>query len=144
MNVYKNWSLFVTSQDKLLFSFKMCIQIMEANGLINNNEWIFLLTGGVGLENPHANPASWLPSTCWDELCRLNDLPAYVGIMDHFSKNLDAWKVIYDSMTPHQEALPEPFQSKLSGFQRLLIIRTLRPDKVVPCVQDFVAREFHA
>jgi len=36
---------------------------------------MFFLTGGVGLENIHVNPASsWFSDKSWDELCRLNGL----------------------------------------------------------------------
>jgi len=36
---------------------------------------MFFLTGGVGLENIHANPASdWLSDHSWNELCRLDEL----------------------------------------------------------------------
>lgn len=141
-SLYVNVCRSLFEKDKLLFSFKMCIQIMQAEGKIDNAEWIFLLTGGVGLDNPHPNPAKWLPAKAWDELCRLDDLPSFAGIKQNLSENLDTWKTIYDSPTPHQEPIPEPFKSKLSSFQKLLILRTFRPDKVVPGVQDFVARKW--
>lgn len=45
------------------------------------SELMFLLTGGVGLQNTIANPdPSWLQDKCWDEICRANELPGLKGI----------------------------------------------------------------
>ena len=139
---------------------------------MEDEEWQFLLTGGIGLDNPHTNPAPWLPQKSWDELCRLNDLEKYAlslshahthshtrthahththihththtytdtispypshrfhGIRDHVKTHTSQWKVYYDSVEPHNEKLPEEWDSKIGMFQKMLVLRCLRPDKV--------------
>ena len=49
------------------------------------------------------------------------------------------WKRFSDSPNPEQQPLPEPWKSVLNPFQRILVLRMLRPDKVVPALTVYVA-----
>lgn len=62
----------------MLFSLLLTINLMKNRGEIDLSEWMFLLTGGVGLDNPHKNPTNWLIQLSWDELCRLSECPAFM------------------------------------------------------------------
>lgn len=52
-------------------------------------------------------------------------------------KTIGAWRAIFDHKEPHLEQFPPPYDN-LDAFERMLILRCLRPDKVVPAVQQFV------
>ncbi len=49
----------------------------------------------------------------------------------------DQWKLVYDSVEPQNEKFPGEW-GDLKDFQRLCMIRCIRPDKIVPMVQNFV------
>lgn len=57
-----------------------CLFCTRAEKKIDKHELIFLLTGGVGLQNNVPNPVpDWLLDKSWDEICRLNELSSYKG-----------------------------------------------------------------
>ncbi|XP_067685210.1 dynein axonemal heavy chain 3-like [Haliotis asinina] len=144
-SIYKNVCRSLFEKDKLLFSFLLCIGLEKGRGLVDDQEWRFLLTGGVALENPFPNPAhEWLPEKSWSEIVRCSYLPAFQGFMDHFQKNISEWKCVYDSTTPHTEQLPQPWGDNLSRLQELIALRCLRPDKIVPAVQTYIQERMGA
>lgn len=135
-SVYSNVCRSLFEKDKLLFSITLTIGILKGKDKVDDQVWRFLLTGGVALENPFPNPCSeWLSEKSWSEIVRASDLPNLKGLKDSFPD--PGWKVFYDSATPHAEKMPDPWDA-VSGLDRLVILRCLRPDKVVPAVQDYI------
>ena len=53
--------------------------------------------------------------------------------------NSSEWKFIFDSSNPQDEAFPEPYHSSLDLFQKIIVIKNLRSDKVIPAIQIYVS-----
>lgn len=122
-----------------MYSFVLCTTILLANGEINRDEMMFLLTGGIALGNEIENPASsWLSDKSWDEICRVGDLAPFADFKKSFTQNINSWQKFYDLMSPQNSPLPEPWESKLTIFQKLIVMRLIRPDKVTAKVMQFV------
>uniref|UniRef100_A0A5K3EKL7 Dynein_C domain-containing protein n=1 Tax=Mesocestoides corti TaxID=53468 RepID=A0A5K3EKL7_MESCO len=110
-------------------------------GEVEDSHWRFFLTGGVALENPYPNPApEWLTEKSWSEIVRANDLNGLGGFIESVQQKPNAWKDVYDDSSPHAVTFPSPFE-EATDLIRLVIVRCLRPDKVVPAVQNFIERK---
>jgi hypothetical protein len=55
------------------------------------------------------------------------------------AEHLDEWRVLYDSGAPQSEVLPGEWQERLDSFQRLLLLRAMRQDKLTPAIMAYVA-----
>ena len=58
-----------------------------------------------------------------------------------FQFSIDKYQEIFDSLQPHREALPTKWNASLSNFQKLLVLRCLRLDKMNSAIQDFVGSQ---
>ncbi|XP_074179212.1 dynein axonemal heavy chain 3 [Rhinolophus sinicus] len=139
LSVYNNVCRSLFEKDKLLFSLLLTIGILKEKQQMDEAVWYFLLTGGVALDNPFPNPApDWLSEKAWAEVVLASALPQLRGLMEHVQQYPHAWKVIYDSASPHEEKFPGSWRF-LRGLERMAILRCLRPDKMIPAVREFIA-----
>mmetsp|Transcript_10 Transcript_10/g.22 ORF Transcript_10/g.22 Transcript_10/m.22 type:complete len:129 (-) Transcript_10:1858-2244(-) len=57
--------------------------------------------------------------------------------LPHFLKNLAVYKQMYEHPNPDQWEFPAE-ATMLNGFRRLIVMRAIRPDKLVPSVSRFI------
>ena len=145
-SLYCNICRSLFEKDKLTFSFLLSTRILEFHKELTSEDLRFLLTGGLALDEklPMKPVCDWLSIKAWGEIFRLSKLAVFKDFYKDFEENLIDWKVIYDDNEPHTKPFPGRFQSGLNSFQRLMIIRSLRPDRVIPAIQDFVKEKLGA
>ncbi|XP_058497468.1 dynein axonemal heavy chain 1 [Solea solea] len=140
-SLYSNVCRSLFEKHKLMFAFLLCTRIMMNENNIDMAEWRFLLSGGTPAQEM-TNPAvSWLSERAWRDIVALSALDNFNNLAESFTKHLQAFKRMFDSNQPHREMLPEQWDTELDSFQKLLILRCLRPDCVIQGLQDFVSAQ---
>jgi dynein heavy chain, axonemal len=78
-----------------------------------------------------------LRHTCTDS-CRV-----HAGLDNNLAASPAPWRAVHDAAEPHKAPFPAHFRA-LGSFEKLLVVRVLRPDKVLPAVRDVVAEHMGA
>jgi len=84
------------------------------------------------------NPTNWIPQNSWPGMYRqfkgMESLDNLKGLEAHFLKSPGDFKGIYDSSDAHEEPMPSPWNTKLGEFEKMIVLKALRPDKLVPAI----------
>ncbi|CUG06458.1 dynein heavy chain, putative [Bodo saltans] len=147
--VYNNTCRGLFEKHKLLFSFHMTNKILAARNELNIEEYIFFMKGGQILDKQGRtpNPApQWLSEKAWDNILELDKLLNFHGIAGSFEGSPQDWKLWFLDERPEEAILPGEWQQKTSEsyLQRMLIVRSLRPDRVVFMVYQFIEEKLGA
>ena len=125
-------------KDKLIFSFMLCIKLLQLAGELDPTELTFLLTGGVALGEDYGElPGDWLSTKVWGEINRTSSISTMKTFLPHFVKNVDLYKTLFEHPNPDLWEFPND-ATMLNSFRKLIVIRAIRPDKLVPCVSKFI------
>lgn len=138
---YTCYGLF--EQHKLLLSFQMTIKILEADGQIDAEYLDFFMKGNLELEkSPSPKPYSWFPDQGWEDLMRLVDLKQgstpLAGLASSIEKDEASWKAVYEAEKPEDAQLPDGYEDLLSRFEKMMVLRCLRVDRITIAVTKFV------
>ena len=119
--IYSNICRSLFEKDKLLFSFLLAVRLEELQGRVNPDEFRFLLTGGIALEEKYGTPpAPWVSEKSWGEINRLAKLPVYDGFAKDFAQNIKEFQKVYDSPAPQDEKFPGKWGLKLIHSKKCL------------------------
>jgi len=140
-SLYENICRSLFELHKLLFSFLLTNKILQSRQEMNPLEWRHMLTGATGDIKVLPNPTSWIDQNSWDGIYKqFKGLEKVIPNVERvFMEKIEQFKIIYDSNRAHEEVLPSPLEETLTPFQKMLVLKCLRPDKVVPAVQNFIS-----
>jgi dynein heavy chain len=138
--VYKFTCRGLFEKHKLLFSFLITIRKMQADQRVNNEEYDFFLKGAQIMDRSQRppNPCDWLEESIWDNISELDKLPAFKNLAASFDQLGRDWKKWFKSDTPELQ-LPGDWSTKLDELQILLVLRCLRPDRVMFAARSFIS-----
>lgn len=141
--VYNNTCRGLFEKHKLLFSFHMCMKILMGRKELNLDEYAFFMKGGQVLDKQGRtpNPApSWLSEKSWDNILDLDKLLNFHGIAAAFEQSPNDWKLWFLQEKPEEALIPGEWHNKTaeSYLQRMILVRCLRPDRIVFMVYQFI------
>lgn len=64
----------------------------------------------------------------------MTQMDGFKGFDEFFIKNNKLFQEIYDSRDPHREPMPGDWNQKLTPFQKMIVIKAIRADKVCVAV----------
>ena len=141
--LYDNICRSLFENHKLLFSFMMTIKIAQFENKIDADQWRFIIAGqtpGAPFEGNNPCP-TWLKKRSWQELCALNNLKQYDSIAENFGKSEKDWLNYFEDDQTHKATVPSGLNDKLNEFEKMCVLRCLRPDKMTDAIQGFVTSE---
>lgn len=128
---------------KLIFLAQLTFNLMKRGNLgeenlLNDTHFQFLLRGPrrEGEENPIS---SWLPKSAWESCLALADLEEFNKFSSDLVEAAPRFREWFNHITPECEKLPLDWAGlDRVPFQKMLVVRCLRPDRVAVSLMDFI------
>ncbi|KAJ7549736.1 hypothetical protein O6H91_07G065700 [Diphasiastrum complanatum] len=142
--LYSNVSRGLFEEHKVTFSFLMCTSILRHSGEIREAEWNMFLRGAAGMIAPECklpNPApDWISEQVWHNLCAIEEISdsSFKGFTNDIIQNVSKWKVFFKTSEPHNSPLPSVWDSVVDSFQRLLLMKIIREEKLVFAIEMYI------
>uniref|UniRef100_A0A3Q3ETL8 Dynein axonemal heavy chain 11 n=1 Tax=Labrus bergylta TaxID=56723 RepID=A0A3Q3ETL8_9LABR len=134
-SVFLHTSQGLFERDKLTFLSHTAFQILLKKGLIDPQEFDFLLRFPV--EASKVSPVSFLSPHAWGAIKTLSTMEYFSGLDREVESSQKRWRKIMESSCPEKERLPLDWKNK-SSLQKLIILRALRPDRITYTLRNFV------
>ncbi|XP_021567645.1 dynein heavy chain 10, axonemal [Carlito syrichta] len=140
-NIYNYGCTGLFEKHKLLFSFNMTIKIEQAEGRVPQEELDFFLKGNISLEkSTRKKPCTWLSDQGWEDIILLSEM--FPDIFGQLPGDVEShqiiWQEWYDLDSLEQFPFPLGYDNSITPFQKLLMLRCFRVDRVYRAVTDYV------
>ena len=148
--VYRYISRGLYEKDRLSFKLLVLFNILVTAGRLTPSEVTLFLKGGAALDlnAVKPKPVAWLSDMAWLNIIQLSsDSGAVVfrSLPDDIVREEAKWKAWYNDNEPERQAIPGNYQPRFETdpngeFYRMLLVRSLREDRTILCVDDFITK----
>ncbi|PVD32839.1 hypothetical protein C0Q70_08286 [Pomacea canaliculata] len=142
-NVYNYGCTGIFEKHKLLFSFQITIKLEQDQAKVKQDELDFFIKGNIALEkSKRRKPFGWIPDEGWEDCNRLTAeySNTFGTLLDDIERNEKTWKAWFDHDTPESQPFPMQYNEVLSQFQRLMLLRCFRVDRIYRAVMEYVTK----
>jgi len=129
-------------KDKLIVSSILSMSILLKDKKLDPDEYDKLLRG-VRKDNPPPltdEVSQWMSEAQWVCLQGLEEMPAFKGIARDMEKKAEDWMNWGVHELAETQPLPGEWNTKLTDFQKILLIRSVRPDRITAALSQFVEK----
>lgn len=144
MTIYQWVARGLFEKHKQIFRCQLTFRLMQKKILpveYSEKEMYFLLN--CPSKSDVANPLKeWLPDLAWYSMQKLIEIEGFELFAQNVEKEApNRFKDWYNELTPEDEKLPLDWKKlEQTPFQKLLVIRVLRPDRITTALDNFVRR----
>ncbi|GBF97683.1 flagellar outer dynein arm heavy chain beta [Raphidocelis subcapitata] len=121
---------------KLIVSTQLCMAVLRQRGELQRAKFDALLRGPkvMGVDNPLSD---WVPEGVWGAVQALREIDDYATLPDDLVGSSKRWREWMELERPEDEPLPGDWK-RMPEFERLLLFRALRPDRLTAAMKKFV------
>ncbi|CRG94855.1 dynein beta chain, putative [Plasmodium gallinaceum] len=85
------------------------------------------------------NPGNdWISNKQWMNLLDIEKLKNFGGFINSFIKSIREWRRWFNFLEVESYVLPDEWEFNLNSFQKLIIIKILRPDRLNKAIENFI------
>lgn len=125
--------------DKLTVASLLTLKILVNDGKMESSEVDFLVQGKVSADPGNMGPLhEWLPESIWPRIKALEKMPRFKGLGDNMQSDSDDWCAWFDIEKAEAAKLPGEYEKQLTPFDRLILLRAMRPDRLMNSLSMFI------
>jgi dynein heavy chain, axonemal len=142
-NIYTNICRSLFETHKYIFSFLIASSINRNSGVITSVSWNLLLRGAglIAGKIPAKPNSSLINKNNWELIYSMEtQIPSLEGLCKSITSDLDSWISYSQQADLYNSPLPGAWEKKFDDFNKLLIVRCLRTDKLLLAFIQYVKK----
>ncbi|GAB1598225.1 dynein axonemal heavy chain 10 isoform X2 [Argonauta hians] len=141
-NIYDYGCTGIFEKHKLLFAFQITLKLEQDQARVNQDELGFFLKGNLSLaKSSRLKPYQWITDEAWEDCVQLSErFPDQFGaLLDAIEADEKTWQSWFDEDAPESTTYPEPYHDSLTSFQKLMLLRCFRVDRIYRAITLYVS-----